>query len=238
MKIRYDLFLSRQSLMHSLTFINVYETTVESETARIWPRRHVQSLESSGLFLLHNSHITYHPSLHRRPFLTLITILHPPPYSSSSSSRPLQRVRSAQKARHHRGVPGSRLGDRQADHRPLLLSRGRLPRRADVGGRDRVERRRRALPRRERDLVRGAARPPPLAGEAAGDGLEDHLAGIQEGHDGVVSFEPSGLVAKDGRTRRKKKVEDGKEGVERPAMDGRIGGQERVVRIMRQESTA
>ena len=81
MKVRYDLFLFRQSRMHSPTFISVYETTNESETARIWPRRHVQSLESSGPFLLHNSHISPlspHPSLHCRLFLTLITILHPP----------------------------------------------------------------------------------------------------------------------------------------------------------------
>ena len=81
MKIRYDLFLSRQSLMHSSTFINVYVTTDESETVRILPRRHVQSLESSGVFFSHNSHITPlspRPTLHRRPFLTLIAILHPP----------------------------------------------------------------------------------------------------------------------------------------------------------------
>ena len=78
MKIRYDLFLSRQSLMRSPTFIDVYETTDESETGRIWPRRHVQSLESSGPFASHNSHITPHPSLHRRPFLTLIAIVYPP----------------------------------------------------------------------------------------------------------------------------------------------------------------
>ena len=45
MKVRSDLFLKRQSLMHSPTFIYVYETTDESETARIWPRGHVQSLE-------------------------------------------------------------------------------------------------------------------------------------------------------------------------------------------------
>ena len=99
MKIRYDLFLSRQSLMHSPTFINVYETTDESETARIWPRRHVESLESSGPFLLHNSHITIlspDPSLHRRPFLTLIAIVHPPlpprpPVLRDESGRPKKR---------------------------------------------------------------------------------------------------------------------------------------------------
>ena len=80
MKVRYDLFLYRQSRMHSPTFISVYETTDESETARIWPRRHVQSLESSGPLFSHNSHITPlspRPILHRRPFLTLIAILHP-----------------------------------------------------------------------------------------------------------------------------------------------------------------
>ena len=33
MKIRYDLFLNRQSPMHSPTFIDVYETLDESETA-------------------------------------------------------------------------------------------------------------------------------------------------------------------------------------------------------------
>ena len=60
-------------------------------------------------------------------------------------------------------------------------------------------------------------------GEAAGDGLVDHLAGIQEGHDGVVPFGPTGLVAKDGRTRRKRRVEDGNEGEERPVMEGRWG---------------
>ena len=58
MKIRYDLFPTRQSLMHSPTFIDVYETSDESETARIWPRRYVQSLDSSGPSLPHKSHIT------------------------------------------------------------------------------------------------------------------------------------------------------------------------------------
>ena len=95
MKIRYDLFPNRQLLMHSPTFINVYETTDKSETARIWPRRHVQSLESSGPFFSHNSHITPlspHPSLHRMPFLTLIAILHPPlPPVSPVLRRPRQR---------------------------------------------------------------------------------------------------------------------------------------------------
>ena len=62
MKIRYDLFLNRQSLMHSSTFINVYETFDVSETARIWPRLHVLSLVCRVPFLAsHNSHIT--PSL-------------------------------------------------------------------------------------------------------------------------------------------------------------------------------
>ena len=82
MKIRYDLFPNRQLLVHSLTFINVYETSDESKTARIWPRRHVQSLESSGRLFSHNSHITPlspHPSLHRRPFLTLMLLMYAAP---------------------------------------------------------------------------------------------------------------------------------------------------------------
>ena len=77
MKVRSDLFLKRQSLMHSPTFISVYETTDESETARIWPRRHVQSLESGGSFFSQTP-LSPNPSLHRRPFLTLIAIIRPP----------------------------------------------------------------------------------------------------------------------------------------------------------------
>ena len=93
MKIRYDLFLSRQSLVYSPTFINEYEMTDVSETASIWPGRHVQSLESSGPFVSYNSHITPHPSLYRRPFLTLISIVHPPlpprpPVLRDESGRP------------------------------------------------------------------------------------------------------------------------------------------------------
>ena len=53
---------------------------------------------------------------------------------------------------------------------------------------------------------RRAAEDVPRRGEAAGDGLDDHLAGIQEGHDGVVPFGPTGLVTKDGRTRRKRRM--------------------------------
>ena len=76
MKVRYDLFLYRQSRMQSPTFISVYETTDESETARIWPRRHVQSLESGGPFCS-QTQLSLNPSLYRRPFLPLIVILHP-----------------------------------------------------------------------------------------------------------------------------------------------------------------
>ena len=55
--------------------------------------------------------------------------------------------------------------------------------------------------------------------------MEDHLARIQEGHDGIVPFGPTGIVAKDGRNRRKRRVEDGNESEERPVMEGRVGGQ-------------
>ena len=44
--------------MHYPTFIDVYKMSDESETARIWPRRYVQSLDSSGPSLPHKSHIT------------------------------------------------------------------------------------------------------------------------------------------------------------------------------------
>ena len=113
-----------------------------------------------------------------------------------------------------------------------------------------------AVPHRERGLVlvegaRGIDVPPgpvPLRrcaaedvlgrGEAAGDGLDDHLAGIQEGHDGVVPSGTNGLVVKDERTRRKRRVEDGNAGEKRPAMVGRVGGQWCNVRIVRKEWTA
>ena len=76
------------------------------------------------------------------------------------------------------------------------------------------------VPRRRR-----AAEDVPGRGEAAVDGLDNHLAGIQEGHNSVVPFGLTGLVAKDRRTRRKRRVEDGNEGEERPTMEGRVGGQ-------------
>ena len=44
-------------------------------------------------------------------------------------------------------------------------------------------------------------------------------------------------AAKDGRTRRKSRVEDGNEGEEQPALEGRVRGQWRYVRI-RKEWTA
>ena len=81
------------------------------------------------------------------------------------------------------------------------------------------------VPRRRR-----AAEDVPGRGEAAGDGLDNHLAGIQEGHDGVALFGPTGLVAKDGRMRRKRRVDDGNEGEERPAMEGRVVGDVRIMR--------
>ena len=79
---------------------------------------------------------------------------------------------------------------------------------------------------------RRAAEDVPGRGETAGDGLDDHLVGIQEGHNGVVPFGPTGLVAKDARMRRKRRVGDGNEGEERSAMEGRVGGD---VRIMQHE---
>ena len=67
-----------------------------------------------------------------------------------------------------------------------------------------------SVPRRRRR----AAEDVPGRREVTGAGLDDHLAGIQEGHDGVVPFGPTGLVAKDGRTRSKRRVNDGNEGEE------------------------
>ena len=59
MQIRYDLFLNRQSLMHSSTFVNVYETYDVSKKERIWPRLHVLSLVCRVPFLASQvSHIT------------------------------------------------------------------------------------------------------------------------------------------------------------------------------------